>query len=87
MFVLLVPFAILSVPTSAGTHKASSWNSIFDSDFTHPHQCHLKLVCAITKSKDPALLGANFMRGIKTLAVTRRNYSAFQLAMALKAGM
>lgn len=84
---LLVPFAFLSVPASAGTHEQPSWNSIdIEPDFSHPHQCHLKLVCAITASKDPGLLGAPFMRGIRTLAVTRRNYSAFQLAMALKAG-
>lgn len=84
MLILLVPFAFLSA-ASAGTHEQPSWNSI-EPDFSHPQQCHLKLVCAITASKDPGLLGATFMRGIRTLAVTRRNYSAFQLAMALKAG-
>ena len=49
-------------------------------------QCDLRLVCVVSKYGDENLRHTEFMRGIKTLAVLRKNFKAFQLAMALKTG-
>ena len=49
-------------------------------------QCDLRLVCVVSKYGDENLRHTEFMRGIKTLAVLRKNFKAYQLAMALKTG-
>lgn len=49
-------------------------------------QCDLRLVCTVAKFGDYNVRESDFMHGIKTLAVLRKNFKAFQLAMALKTG-
>lgn len=49
-------------------------------------QCDLRLICTVAKFGDSNVRESEFMHGIKTLAVLRKNFKAFQLAMALKTG-
>lgn len=52
----------------------------------HPNHCHTKLICLIAGLQDNTLKSSDFLRGIKTLSVLRKNYKTYQLAVALKTG-
>ena len=87
----IVTLILLLVPCfSWGKNGFSSSRSGLDKKLydglTHPNLCHLKLVCTVAKLENEKLKQSEFMRGIKTLSVLRKNYKAFQLANALKIG-
>jgi len=71
---------------ACGEGAGSDLEAALYAGLQHPNQCDTKLICLIAGLQDTTLKSSDFLRGIKTLSVLRKNYKTYQLAVALKTG-
>ena len=81
--VFVIVLKLLSLPSAVSAHH---WAYPTDPEWSHPELCHLKLVCAISSTRDADLLEERFVLGIRRIAEEGRHASSALLAEAIHLG-